>query len=242
MQVLAAKEDVQAMAALVLLYPAIHKRSIYVSPDDPYIVTGMVSWRSACIGPAFMHVVFTPDFADKEVQASKCDDNRAETKDDRDLATDAFRCYQTYDRIMTRTPKLRPATDYNPSYFELLVCGFLSWGFGAPHIRQLLLDVKNSWTEMELPGDCPYRRSEEELRDHARQYKDYEAVTELKEFLMTELQTDSDGWVPNERWEAALEAHRDIYAKGMKEARESEARGGDLTVEKADRLWPFDPR
>lgn len=66
MQVLAEKEDVQAMAAPVLLYPAIHKRSIYVSPDDPYIVTGMVSWRSACIGPAFVHVVFTPDFADKK--------------------------------------------------------------------------------------------------------------------------------------------------------------------------------
>ena len=42
----------------------------------------------------------------------------------------------------------------------------------------------------------------------------------------------SDGWVPGELWEAAQEATRAAYDKWIDTAKESEKRGGDMTVER----------
>lgn len=56
-----------------------------------------------------------------------------------------------------------------------------------------------------------------------------------------QLNSGSDGWVPNEIWDAAQEANRAAYAEWMESAKElGEAEG--MTPEKADRLWPFDAR
>lgn len=67
-------------------------------------------------------------------------------------------------------------------------------------------------------------------------------MQKLKMWLKVSLNTTSDGWFPNELWESAKEANRAAYEEWMDTAREAEARGDSMTVEKADRLWPFDAR
>ncbi|KAJ5587784.1 uncharacterized protein N7459_003549 [Penicillium hispanicum] len=84
--------------------------------------------------------------------------------------------------------------------------------------------------------------TDKELEAHGRDYEDFETFQRLKRWLRWSLQTNSDGWVPNELWDAAREAHRAAYQEWIQTARESEARGEDLTVAKADKLWPFDAR
>lgn len=58
---------------------------------------------------------------------------------------------------------------------------------------------------------------------------------------MANMDTNSDGWVPNEDWENALEANCAAYNMWIETARESEAEG-ELSVKKAGILWPFDVR
>lgn len=105
-----------------------------------------------------------------------------------------------------------------------------------------MIELSAGWNELALQGTCPYSPTREELSDHAQQYEDFETVQKLKLWLKTSLESNSDGWVPSEAWEAAKIAHKAAYDEWIENARESEARGGDLTVVKAEKLWPFDAR
>jgi Phosphotransferase enzyme family len=55
---------------------------------------------------------------------------------------------------------------------------------------------------------------------------------------MHSLNTDSDGWMPNEDWEATKKDHKTAYELWIETAPESD----DSTIEKAEKLWPFDSR
>lgn len=109
-------------------------------------------------------------------------------------------------------------------------------------IRQELIELSARWAELELQGSCPFSLTEEELKEHARDYEDFETIQKLKLWLRHSLHTNFDGWVPNHVWEAAKDAHRAAYDEWIRTAREPESRGESLTVAKADTLWPFDAR
>lgn len=50
------------MAIPILLHPDIHKRNIFVSPEDPPQITAIIDWQSTSIEPAFVYANHTPDF------------------------------------------------------------------------------------------------------------------------------------------------------------------------------------
>lgn len=80
------------------------------------------------------------------------------------------------------------------------------------------------------------------MKQHARDYEDFEAVQALKLWLKDNLDTNSDGWIPNDAWDAAKAAHRAAYDEWIQTAKEAESNGEDMTVSKADKMWPFDAR
>lgn len=246
MQILAADRRIQAAAAPTLIHPDYHKRNIYVSPDDPTTVTGLIDWQLTCIEPAFIYAHNTFDFASLPDENPADDEGKAkkpQSDDELRLQKDISICHQTYDVVMKlKIPKMRPAKRLDPIFFRLFHYCFTTWRDGASAIRQELLDLRSLWAEMGLPGGCPYAPSEEELHEHARHYEDFETMQKLKMWLKVSLQTTSDGWVANEMWDAAKEANRAAYKEWMVTARESEAAGEGMTVGKAERLWPFDAR
>ncbi|KAB8233863.1 uncharacterized protein BDW43DRAFT_300090 [Aspergillus alliaceus] len=184
MEKLAQDTRIQDAATPALLHPDVNKRNIYVSTEEPSIITGLLDWRSASIEPTFIYANETPDFE----QGRK----------------DASICYQTYDVCMNGlVPKLRPARLLDPTLFRLF-----------HHCHTTWRDTR--WTELGLQGSYPYSPTEEKLKEDS------------KLWLRSPLQTNSDGWVPNDVWNAAKDAHR--------------SRGEDRTVVKADKLWPFDAR
>jgi aminoglycoside/choline kinase family phosphotransferase len=50
-------------ATPTLLHPDLHKRNIFVSDDDPAVITGIIDWQSSSIEPAFWYADDVPDFA-----------------------------------------------------------------------------------------------------------------------------------------------------------------------------------
>lgn len=235
---------IQDAATPALLHPDFHMRNIYVSVEDPTVITGVIDWQSTSIEPAFVYANETPDFAalPERLEEDMPENGQNEENKKREWK-DASICYQTYDVCMKGfAPKLRPARLLDPSLFRLFQYSHTTWRDSATAIRQELIEISARWTELGLQGSCPFSPTEEELKKHARNYEDFETVQQLKQWLKNSLHTNSDGWVPHDLWEAARDAHRAAYDEWIQTARESSSRGEGLTVAKADKLWPFDAR
>ncbi|KAB8200234.1 hypothetical protein BDV34DRAFT_217358 [Aspergillus parasiticus] len=193
-------------ASPTLIHADLHKRNIYVSPDDPTVVTGVIDWQST----------------KKEIDDAKI-------------------CHQTYDVCMKGlVPKLRQAMLLDPALFRPFLYCHTTWRDSA--LRQGLMELSARWSDLGMQGSCPYLPGEQQVANHAKLYEDFETAQRLKMWLRDSLGTDSDGWVPNDVWEVAKDAHRAAYNEWMETVRNAEAKGDELTVEKADRLWPFDSR
>lgn len=225
-----------------MIHADLHKRNIYVLPSDPTVIVGIIDWQSTSIEPAFIYANETPDFASFPNEGGLEDDVLASPEHERRVK-DASICYQTYDVAMKGfVSKLRPARLLDSTLFRLFHYCHTTWRDSATALRQELIELSARWTELGIQGPCPYSPSGAELQEHSRLYEDFETVQRLKMWLIRSLNTNSDGWVPNEAWETAKDAHRAAYEEWMKTARESEVEGGNLTLEKAEKLWPFDSR
>jgi hypothetical protein len=244
MQGLAQDKRVEKAALPTLVHADYNKRNIYVSPDDPTVITGLIDWQLTSIETAFIYAQNTPDFAALPDIDPTEEEDAPKSPDEERLLKDLSICHQTYNVIATyKCPKLRPGRQLDSSLFRLFHYCFTSWRDGIPAIRQELIDLRTLWPKLNLPGpECPYLPTELELIEHSRQFEDFETMQKLKMWLKISMQTTSDGWVPNEVWDAAQEANRAAYNEWIETARESEEKGGDMTVERADKLWPFDSR
>lgn len=125
MQKLIEDKRIKDAATPALLHPDFHKRNIYVSANEPTVLTGLIDWQSTSIEPAFIYANETPDFAappaipDEDSSENNQDDRELSRKKQRELK-DASVCHQTYDVVMTALiPKLRPARLLNPTLFRL---------------------------------------------------------------------------------------------------------------------------
>ncbi|EFR05414.1 hypothetical protein MGYG_08426 [Nannizzia gypsea CBS 118893] len=237
---------IQQAGMPALIHADYNKRNIFVSSEDPTAITGIIDWQLTCVEPAFIYAHMTPDFAAfPEIDPSE-DGSEPKSKEEEKLLKDLSICSQTFDVIMThKNPKIKPGRLLDSTFFRLFHYCFTTWRDGIPAIRQELIDLSSLWhkPELNLPAPYPYVPSEQELAGHKKQYDDFEAREKLKAWLRISLQTTSDGWIPNELWKDAKEANRMAYEQWMETAREAEARGDDdMTVEKAEKLWPFDAR
>lgn len=126
-----------------LIHADYNKRKIYVSPDDPSVITGIIDWQLTCIEPAFMYAQTTPDFAAlPEIDPSEYDAG-LKSREAEQLLKDLSICHQTYDVIATyKCRKLRPARQLDPTLFRLFHYCFTTWRDGAPAIRQELIDLR----------------------------------------------------------------------------------------------------
>ena len=238
---------IQNTASPTLLHADLHKRNIYVSDEDPTLVTGLIDWQSTSVEPAFIYANETPDFAAHPDHVPLADDGREtpagkeETVEDKKYM-DALLCSQTFDVCMKGfVPKLRAARALDDTLLKPFRYCHSSWRDSAAAVRQELIEVSKSWKELGLAGSCPYLPTEEELVEHKKQYEDFETVQKLKLWLIRSLDTNSDGWVPADAWQWSKVAHREAFEEWMQTARDAEGTGkDDMTEEKARRMWPFD--
>ena len=183
MQNLIENQQIQNAAMPVLLHPDFHKRNIYVSAEEPTVVTGLIDWQSTSIEPAFIYANETPDFAalpDQVVEDVFQTEDQQEAPDpkkqERDRK-DVLICHQTYDVCMKGLiPKMRPARLLDPILFRLFHYCHTTWRDSAAPVRQELIDLSAHWTELGLQGPCPFSPTEAELKEHAQHYEDFETI------------------------------------------------------------------
>lgn len=232
---------VQKAAAPTLFHADYHKRNIYVSEEDPTIITGIIDWQSTSIEPTFIYVGDDPDFAtlpdDSPIQKSI-----PETEDTKKLKKDALICSQTFDVCLKGyAPKFRAARDLDDRLFRPFRYSHTSWRDSVAAVRQELIELSQHWAELGLPGACPYVPTEQDLVLHQAQYADLCDSLKLKDGVMHTLGVNSDGWVQEDRWDEVRTAHARLYQEWMETAEKAETHGEEgLSVEKAKKLWPFD--
>jgi hypothetical protein len=232
----------------LLLHPDLNKRNIFVSRDDPTKITALIDWQSTCIEPAFVYANESPDLITPPPALSSIpemdDELRASIDDPKDrekLARDHSICQRTFEVVLRGyAPKLAAARALDETLLRSIRYCHSSWRDGAASLRQELIELSQRWSELGLPGSCPYQPSVAELAEHAKQWEDFETVQKFKLFLMRALDASSDGWVPTENWEVAKAAHRQMFEQWMETVRESE--DPEMNEERGRKLWPWDER
>ena len=153
--------------------------------------------------------------------ARSLDDPKARERLDRDR----WICRQTFEVTMCGyAPKLAAARAMDETLLRLFRHCHSSWRDSVAALRQELIELSERWTELGLSGSSPYHPSTAELRDHAKQWADFETVQKFKVFLIRALDSNSDRWVPTESWEVAKAAHREVFERWMETVREGVAR------------------
>jgi hypothetical protein len=242
----------QTIATPTLLHPDLHQRNIFVSEDDPTIITSIIDWQSTCVEPAFVVANDTPDLVNRNsvpesIRAITDQDDTAEDPEEDPKATeerkkaeaDEWACYQTFElALIIDVPTLSKARNADQNLLRpLRYCG-TSWRDGAAATRQELIELSKRWTEIGLPSACPYQPSAKELEDHTLGYDQFEMKQGFKDLLIEMHDTNGEGWIHPNDWEAAKEAHRDIYEWLVNDAEQSEEPG--INGELIKQVWPFD--
>ncbi|KAK5014146.1 hypothetical protein LTR16_000966 [Cryomyces antarcticus] len=233
---------VQRAAAPILFHNDFHKRNVFVSDEDPTVVTAIIDWQATSIEPAFIFANEHPDFAELPDDVSFLGDGKEETKEEIKLKEDASICAQTFEVcIRGYAPKLWAARALDATLFRPFRYCHTSWRDGAAAVQQELIEVSQQWTKLGLPGPCPYQPTEEELTGHKKQYQDFEDAHKMRLAVMRTLDVSSDGWVQTDRWEEVAPAHQRMYEMWLDSVKESLASGEDeLTLDQAKEMWPFD--
>lgn len=179
------------MLLLQLYFTLIFTKGISVSAEEPTIMTGALDWQSTSIEPAFIYANETPDFASLPEGTERSTFEKVQDKHkvpglNEQGRKDALICYQAYDVCMKGlAPKLRPARLLDPTLFRLFHYCHTTWRDSAMAIRQELIELSAHWAELGLQGSCPVSLTEEELKEHARDYEDFETFKDLNYGLET---------------------------------------------------------
>lgn len=223
------------VATPTLYHPDLHKRNIFVSPDDPTKITAMIDWQSTSIEPAFWYADEAPDFA--QAVPDPASEDQLEPKSEA--------CEKIYD-ISTQffLPKLAEPRLMDEAFFRPFRYCYRTWADGAVAFREELIQTSRRWEELGFSEPCPFPYpTAEEIAAHAKEYKLFEAAQQLKHTLAGLLNTATDGWVPLEDWDATKRTHTELYKSLLAEILAMEDPDDDEPLKtEADlrEIWPFD--
>lgn len=167
-------------------------------------------------------------------------DNSAE-EDSAELQ--ASLCRQAFDVcLQALIPKLYAARALDDGLLRPFRYCHRTWKDGAVAFRHELLDVSSRWKELGRAGSSPYASlSANELLEHRREFRSFCVATDLKLRLTDLLETDSDGWVPIEAWEATEAAHQKLFRELVQTLQKPENIDDEaMSEEDLKKIWPFD--
>ncbi|KAE8357051.1 hypothetical protein BDV28DRAFT_154324 [Aspergillus coremiiformis] len=216
---------IQNVATPLLFHPDLYKRNIFVSEDDPSIVTGIIDWQAASIEPSFWYADEVPDFAlSLEPKPNLC-----------------LRAFEACTQFLT--PRLSGPRLMDDRLFRPFRFSYRTWNDGAVALRDDLIETTQHWHELGLAGQCAYPTpTPKQLLRHKKEYKLFEAAHALKRDLASLLDTATDGWMPPEQWETTEQIHKEMF-EGMLHAvlTNKDLEDEPVTDEAILRsIWPFD--
>ncbi|EZG05962.1 hypothetical protein H106_04448 [Trichophyton rubrum CBS 735.88] len=200
----------------VIWHNDLHFGNIYISPNDPTIIQGVIDWQSIEASPLFTQVQF-PEFL--RPPKSYCPGTEIPELPDN---------FDALDPEEKETAKVEHALATQSKYYEMYCLGY-----NIPAYNAMKLD-RRLWEPFvccELPPTgflVPLRNS------LIRIFQDWNLLGFSGSYIIKgQLRTDDNGWVPIERWEATNKMNEylfDTYMKTMSE---------ETSPEMANKAWPI---
>jgi hypothetical protein len=221
-------------AAPTLYHADLHKRNIFISDEDPTIVTNLIDWQSTSIAPAFE---YADEIRDLESLSTVI------LAEDRPKDISADICSQAFEaRLQSLVPRLSAARALDDNLVRPFRYCHRTWKDGAVAFKQELIEISSRWKELSLKNACPYPLpTPDELVAHQREYDDFVAARTLKERLVSLLGTTPDGWVPTHLWEVTRLSHMKAFKElihAVRDAKSTDDRS--MSEEELRKIWPFD--
>ncbi|GBF61013.1 altered inheritance of mitochondria protein 9 [Trichophyton mentagrophytes] len=215
--------EIQSNSSPTLFHPDLHKRNIFISQDDPTIVTGIIDWQGASIEPAFYYADEAPDFA--KIPAEGLSDS----------AEESLR-YQAYEiGLALLAPRLGATRKIDEALLRPFRYCHRTWRDGFVPFTHELMRLKDSWERLGFEKECPIpAMGPEEKEFYEKQLEIYDGMLEFRRDMFEVLGVEEDGWVPAERWEEAKKMHQGFYDTLMDNLEDDESRQELRT------MWPFD--
>lgn len=247
LQALSRDSRIEKISSPLLLHPDLHKRNIFVDPDDPTKITAIIDWQSTCLDPALLYFSEVPDLCEhpRGVAHDALDSynvsqgqspEEAEAEDTLRKEVAILRAAWEFSlRLEASSPRLHAAQTLDHTLIRPFRYCSTTWQHGICGFRSDLMSLSQEWATLGLPGSCPYQPTEEELAKHTTQWEDFESELNLKKGLMNILFTDEEGFVHADNWDVVKEASDALFEKWL-----SDADADEMGLEKAKQLWPFD--
>lgn len=245
LRALSRDQRIEKISSPLLLHPDLHKRNIFVDPDEPTKITAIIDWQSTCLDPALLYFNEVPDLCEHP----------------KGIAHDAM---DSYDGVQNQTaeeverenrlrkevailraawelgleeycPRLHAATTLEHTLLRPFRYCSTTWQQGICGSRSDLIDLCQEWAALGLPRSCPYQPTEEELAKHNAQWGDFEMALNLEKGLMNILSTDEEGFVHTDNWNVVKEASNDLFEQWL-----AHADADEMGRDKAKQLWPYD--
>ncbi|KAH7379143.1 kinase-like domain-containing protein [Phaeosphaeria sp. MPI-PUGE-AT-0046c] len=226
---------IQNTSSPVMFHPDLHKRNIFVSDEDPTVVSAIIDWQSTSIEPAFWYADEIPDFAQPMSGPSSEDE----------IEPDSEACAKAYGFCtQALMPRLSTARSMDEAYIRPLRYCYRTWEDGVVAFREELIQTSQRWEELGFLAPSPFPLPcLDEITVHQKEYKLFEAKQQLRHILSSLLNTASDGWVPPEDWEGTESAHQEVFEEMLQHILGNEQPDDDepIRCEKDLReIWPFD--
>jgi hypothetical protein len=193
-------------ASPVLVHPDLHTSNIFVDPDDPTKITSIIDWQSASTEPVFMCPLPGLNFALPPGYRAYIEEKERYSQMTTTQIWDT-----TLEAGLHKSPRLHSLINLDMDLLRLFKICHRTWRDGTPLLTSDLIDVAESWQELELPGSCRYTSpTGSELDAHKTRWTWFEEYHELQEILSEKLQASGDDWVPFEYWGGCARASQKL--------------------------------
>lgn len=236
----------------VLWHGDLHMGNIFVDPDHPTKITGLIDWQATHIAPLFFQAG-QPHFIDfdgprhQEMSAPRLPSNfgqlsPAEQQDAEalELKQSLYKFYEVESASQNRPVHDALRFQQTLKYQTVAYAASLLTG-GEPRFKGKLMALADAWEKVFGKADgppCPLRYSDEDRRDQEREQRlwmvGHMNMLRVLEAIGEDAQIGWDGWVEPQRYDAVRDRVRDARKAFLEQVAETE----EERMEWA-RHWPF---
>jgi hypothetical protein len=230
--------SIQNAACPAMFHPNLHTRNIFVSDEDPTVVSAIIDWQSTSIEPAFWYADATPDFALPQPISDP-----SEEQDTMEPKSEAYaKAYNACIHFLA--PKLSAVRSIHEAYLRPFRYCHRTWEDSAAAFREELIQTSRLWEELGFAVPCPFPfPCFDEIAHHRKEYRFFEAAIQLRRGLEKLLDTPSDGWVPVDEWEGTRSKHCELFEEMRRGVCRNKQLDNDEPIRSEEdlrQIWPFD--
>ena len=221
-----------------LFHYDINKHNIFVSDDDPPVVTSIIDWQSNSIQPIRSYAYTETNLLE---YPPDCDpDSPTLNPGQRQMIQQVQGHRHAWrSRLQRGAPDLIQSRELHSDFVLSFKYASTVWNEATVVVEEHLINMAERWSvPLGLPGTCPHKASDdrEEQRLHQQRLEYWKTIQNDRASLIRILRARPDGYVGSDWWEGSLARHKQLYAEVLsKSVKEDEA-----TRKVRISLWPFD--